>query len=90
MNNDKLIIGGHEFDSRFILGSGKSLNRQSKMPVHRSLLWQFAVPIPKSRRVFLTIFPKGSLCYPIQVVRELLKNPSALPVLQENWGVEIL
>ena len=26
-NNDKLIIGGHEFDSRFILGSGKySLN----------------------------------------------------------------
>ena len=26
-NNDKLILGGHEFDSRFILGSGKySLN----------------------------------------------------------------
>ena len=23
MNNDKLIIGGHEFKSRFILGSGK-------------------------------------------------------------------
>ena len=23
MNNDKLIIGGHEFSSRFILGSGK-------------------------------------------------------------------
>lgn len=23
INNDKLIIGGHEFDSRFILGSGK-------------------------------------------------------------------
>lgn len=23
MNSDKLIIGGHEFDSRFILGSGK-------------------------------------------------------------------
>lgn len=23
MNDDKLIIGGHEFDSRFILGSGK-------------------------------------------------------------------
>ena len=23
MNNDKLIIGGHEFNSRFILGSGK-------------------------------------------------------------------
>ena len=27
MNNDKLILGGHEFNSRFILGSGKySLN----------------------------------------------------------------
>ena len=27
MNNDKLILGGHEFSSRFILGSGKySLN----------------------------------------------------------------
>ncbi|MDD5795522.1 MAG: thiazole synthase, partial [Oscillospiraceae bacterium] len=23
MNDDKLIIGGHEFNSRFILGSGK-------------------------------------------------------------------
>ena len=23
MNNDKLVLGGHEFDSRFILGSGK-------------------------------------------------------------------
>lgn len=23
MNNDKLVIGGHEFESRFILGSGK-------------------------------------------------------------------
>ena len=23
MNNDKLMIGGHSFDSRFILGSGK-------------------------------------------------------------------
>ena len=23
MNNDKLVIGGHEFSSRFILGSGK-------------------------------------------------------------------
>ena len=23
MNNDTLIIGGHEFNSRFILGSGK-------------------------------------------------------------------
>ena len=23
MDNDKLVIGGHEFDSRFILGSGK-------------------------------------------------------------------
>ena len=27
MKNDKLVIGGYEFDSRFILGSGKySLN----------------------------------------------------------------
>ena len=23
MDNDKLVIGGHEFNSRFILGSGK-------------------------------------------------------------------
>ena len=23
MNNDKLVIGGHKFNSRFILGSGK-------------------------------------------------------------------
>ena len=32
MNNDKLVIGGHEFDSRFILGSGKfSLDMTKKV-----------------------------------------------------------
>ena len=30
MNNDKLIIGGHEFTSRFILGSGKFSVRDTK------------------------------------------------------------
>lgn len=30
MNNDKLIIGGHEFNSRFILGSGKFSLKDTK------------------------------------------------------------
>ena len=33
---DKLILNGHEFTSRFILGSGKySLERRLKMPERR-------------------------------------------------------
>ena len=41
-NTDKLIIGGHEFSSRFILGSGKYsldlIKQPWKMLVRRLLL----------------------------------------------------
>ena len=41
--NDKLILGGHEFTSRFILGSGKfSLDLVKaciEKPMHRSSPW---------------------------------------------------
>lgn len=36
MNNDKLIIGGHEFNSRFILGSGKFSMEMTKAVIENA------------------------------------------------------
>ncbi len=47
MNEDKLILGGHEFTSRFILGSGRFLwswsRPASNRRERRSSLWRSAV-----------------------------------------------
>ena len=48
-NEDKLILGGHEFTSRFILGSGKfSLDLVKaciEKQMRRSSLWLCVVPM---------------------------------------------
>ena len=36
MNNDKLVIGGHEFNSRFILGSGKFSMDMTKTVIEKA------------------------------------------------------
>lgn len=61
--NDKFILGGHEFTSRFILGSGKyslDLIRASVQQAgHRSLHWRCAVPTRTEERIYWIIFRKG-------------------------------
>lgn len=48
IKDDKLILGGHEFHSRFILGSGKYnpelIHAAVKNAGAESLLWLYAEP----------------------------------------------
>lgn len=68
MNNDKLIIGGHEFDSRFILGSGKySLNLiESAVKYARAQIITLAVrrANTKEQENILDYIPKGVTLLP--------------------------
>ena len=61
MNNDTLLIGGHEFHSRFILGSGKyslKLIEAAVKDAGESLLpWLYAVQIQGRRKTFWIISP---------------------------------
>ncbi len=54
---DKLILGGHEFNSRFILGSGKYNVNLIKAAVERAVLklshLLLDVPIQRIKRIFL-------------------------------------
>ena len=55
MTNDKLIIAGHEFTSRFILGSNTALSlyRQLlKMPELRLSHWRCDVQILRVMKIF--------------------------------------
>ena len=78
MNNDKLIIGGHEFNSRFILGSGKYSMKLIEAAVkeagQKSSPLRFAVQTPRNRKAFLTIFPKGSPCFQTPAAQEMQKK----------------
>lgn len=60
--DDKLVIGGHTFHSRFILGSGKYSLKLIEAAVRdagaRSLPWRCAGQTPRSRRIFWIIFPR--------------------------------
>ena len=61
MNNDKLIIGGHEFESRFILGSGKysmKLIEAAVKDAGAQIITRFAVRIRRSRKIYSIIFRK--------------------------------
>ena len=59
---DKLIIGGHEFNSRFILGSGKYSLKLIEAAVKDAgaeiITLQYAEPIQKIRKTFWIIFLK--------------------------------
>ena len=54
---DKLILGGHEFNSRFILGSGKYNVNLIKGQLSRAVLklshLLLDVPIQRIKRIFL-------------------------------------
>ena len=69
-NEDKLILGGHEFTSRFILGSGKFSLDLVTMKVD----WQ----------IFWTIFRKMLLFFPILQVPEMQKKQFVLPDFPEK------
>ena len=61
MNNDKLIIGGHEFTSRFILGSGKYSMHLIEAAVKAGKPTVIDVRIDKDEMVLPMLPPGGAI-----------------------------
>ena len=86
---DKLILGGHEFTSRFILGSGKFSLDLVKQE-HRSLRLPFAVQIRGALRIFWIIFQRTLRFFQIPPEREMQRRLCVLRDFPESLDVEIL
>lgn len=60
--DDKLVIGGHTFHSRFILGSGKYSLKLIEAAVRDAGAEIITLAVrrqtPRSRRIFWIIFPR--------------------------------
>ena len=55
MNNDKLIIGGHEFNSRFILGSGKFSMDMTKSVIENAGVEMATIAVRRVTREAATV-----------------------------------
>ena len=90
---DKLIIGGHEFHSRFILGSGKYSLKLIEAAVKDAGAevshWLCAARIQRIRKTFWISFLKMLPCCPIPPAQEMPRRQSVLQDWQENWAVVI-
>ena len=63
MKEDKLVIGGHEFSSRFILGSGKYNLDLIKAAVENAgaeiiTHWHCVVQIHRAEKIYWIIFQR--------------------------------
>ena len=74
MENDKLIIGGHEFNSRFILGSGKYSMKliDSAIKDAGAEIITLAVRRANTKEQENILFQRVLHYYLIQVVQEML------------------
>ena len=68
MNNDKLIIGGHEFNSRFILGSGKFSMDMTKTVIENAGVEMATIAVRRadagSRDSIIDYIPEGITLLP--------------------------
>ena len=85
-NEDKLILGGHEFTSRFILGSGKFSLDLVKACIEKAdaQIITLALPMKVDWQIFWTIFRKMLLFFPILQVPEMQKKQFVLPDFPEK------
>ena len=80
--DDKFILGGHEFTSRFILGSGKfslDLVKACLCAVQTKAVWP----------IFWIIFRMMSHCFRILPGQEMQRKRSASQDCQENSDAAI-
>lgn len=91
---DKLILGGHEFTSRFILGSGKFSLDLVKACIekqeHRSLRLPFVVQIRGALRIFWIIFQRTLRFFQIPLEREMRRRLCVSRDFPESLDVVIL
>lgn len=75
MEKDTLVLGGQEFTSRFILGSGKYSLDLIKASVENAgaqiLRWHFAAQMSEVQQIYLITFRRVSPFFPILPVREM-------------------
>ena len=81
MKEDKLIIGGHEFNSRFILGSGKYSMKLIESAIKDAgaeiITWPSAVQIQRKRKIFSISSRRELLSCQIQAARGTPRRPCA-------------
>ena len=77
MKNDTFTLGGKEFSSRFILGSGKYSMELIKAAVENA------------GAQIITLAVRRTNCFRIPVAQEMQKKQSALRAWQENLDAEI-
>ena len=87
MKQDKLIIGGHEFDSRFILGSGKYSLDLINAAVQNAGAQIITLALRRTNTNdtanILDYIPEG-VFFPILQVPEMQKKQFVLQDLQEK------
>ena len=87
-NEDKLILGGHEFTSRLFwdrkIFSGSVVACIEKADAQIIALWLCVVPMKVDWQIFWTIFRKILLFFPIPQVPEMQKKQFVLPDFQRN------
>lgn len=91
---DTLIIGGHEFHSRFILGSGKFSLEMTKAVIENGGVEMATLALRRAnaggKENILDYMPEGITLLRILPAPEPQKRLYALPVFPENWAAVIL
>lgn len=94
LKNDKLKIGKYEFDSRFILGSGKYSLELIKSAIEEAKAQIITLALRRANTgkllIYLIISLKISHFYPTLQAQETPKKPYALQGFQESLVVENL
>lgn len=92
--NDTLVIGGHEFHSRFILGSGKFSLEMTDAVIKNGGVEMATLAIRRANvggeENILDYMPQGITLLPNTPARGLRRRLSGLPDWPENWGAGIL
>ena len=92
-NEDKLILGGHEFTSRFILGSGKFSLELVKACIEKAGTQIVTLALRRANEggpIFLTMCRRMLLFFRIHPVPETHRRQSASQDFPVSLAAEIL
>ena len=93
MNDDKLVIGGREFNSRFILGSGKYSMKLIEAAIKDAGAEIITLAVRRANtkeQENILYFIPDEPCFPTQAAQETPMKRFALQESQENSAAVIL